>query len=162
MKENKARNTWDCELLLFFFTVGALAGILYRKETSAFLLAIPGSSVGCMVILLAFDASMTGSLLAGWSLPLVTLAFGAATAMEAEGVLALGLPLAWRQLLLLALITPLHFLLGSWNMHAASLMRRLLRGRRDGSRPYAVSCFFMISAYLVCIVLVFLKLWAQI
>ena len=161
MNRLRASNVPDSELLLLLFTTGALLGMLYRNRMAEFLKLIPGSTVGCFAALLAFDASMTGSLFAWLTFPLITLLFGAAAAAEAFGILSAGMSAARDRLILLALITPLHFLLSVWNMQTAGRMYRALKARGVEGRAAIISFLLMGMAFLVCFTLIKLELQAR-
>ena len=156
MNDTRALKKPDCELLLFLFAAGAVIGTVYRRKTEGLLLFMPGASFGCLVLILALDASMSASLFAWLTFPALTVVFGAMAAEEASEIITLGLNGAWRRLVLLFVTTPLHFLLSIWNMRAAGI----LHGRGSGGQVYLISFLLMGLTYLVCISLVCLRLQA--
>ena len=156
-------HTWkglEYELLLLLFSCGALFGILYREKDAHLLSLIPGSRGGWFILIFALDASMIGSVLAWYTLPLNTLVFGLVSSFDAAEVSALGPRDAWPQLILLLLTVPLHFMLCAWSLQTAGKLRGLLFGRGYAKRVYLLSLFLMVLAYLVCALLLFLGLRA--
>lgn len=145
-------------MLLLLFAVGALIGALYRSIAAEYLLFVPGAAFGCMVLILALDASMTASLFAWLTFPAITVVLGTAAAVEAHEIMAVGLNNSWRRLLFLLFLTPLHFLLSAWNMRTAGI----LRGRALEGKICLVSFLLMSLTYLVCIGLIYLRLRAVI
>lgn len=161
MNDLRATKKPDCVLLLLFFVFGALLGMLYRERTAEFLQLIPGSTVGCFAAILALDASMTGSLFSWLTFPLITLIFGLVAAAETSEIVTLGLDASPQRLLVLALITPLHFLLSAWSLHTAGKLRRSLCRHRHEGQMYIVSFLLMGMTYLICIGLIYLRLQAK-
>ena len=148
-------------MLLLLFAAGALIGTMYRGRAADLLQFLPGSAFGCFVLILALDACMIGSLLAWLMFPAITLVFGAAAAVEASEILTIGPNAAWRRYLLLAAITPLHFLLSAWSLRTAGRVRRSLRGREHEGRIYLTAFLLLIFAYLACVSMVYFRLQAQ-
>ena len=162
MNHSRASKQPDCVLLLLFFVSGALLGMLYRERTAEFLQLIPGSTVGCFAAILAMDASMTGSLFSWLTFPLITLIFGAAAEAEASEIVSIGLDASPQRLLVLTLITPLHFLLSAWSLHTAGKLRRTLCRQRHEGQMYIVSFLLIGMTYLICIGLIYLRSQAKI
>lgn len=158
MNHARALKTPDCEILLLFFVIGALGGTLFREKTAELLLRIPHSTVGCFAAILALDASLTGTLLAWVTFPLITLFFGTAATAEASEILTLGLYAARERLFALAVITPLHFFLGVWSLHTAGKLRRTLCHRGREGKIYILSFMLAGLAYFVCFGLIYLRL----
>lgn len=145
MRETRDSDLAVCELLLAAFFLGALARILCGDGFLALIPELPGPAPVWIAAILACDASMAGSLPARYVLPLSTLALGAVSASVGAAILALG-PDWWRQLLLLLLSVPLHFLAAGWSLTTAGRMRRLLAGHGGGGRPCAVSLLVFVAA----------------
>ena len=152
MKGTKETGSAVCELLLILFFLGALFATLRRAGIFGLPFTPPGGAASWIAGILAVDAVMAGSLLAWYVLPVTTLLFGAAA--SAAGNLILDTPdLRWRQLLLLALTVPLHFVLAGWSLTAAGQMRRLLKTHGRGRSVCAAALLLMLgtagAAYLV-------------
>lgn len=162
MNQPRSSKPLYCVLLLLLFSSGALVGTLYREKTTELLQRIPDTTTGCFAIVLALDASMTGSLLARLTFPLITFIIGAVSAIEASGILSLGLRAARQRLLILAVITPLHFLISMWSLQTAGRLRRSLRAQGHGEQVYIVTFLLTGIAYLACIGLIYLRWQAKI
>ncbi len=160
MNRLKALKTPDCELLLILFAAGALSGTVYRERAAELLTSISDSISVLFIVILASDASMTGSPLAWLTFSVNTFVFGTAASIEASEILTMGFRDAWRRLLILTTITPLHFLLSAWSLRSAGRIRRIMRGRGHDRRFWLVSFFLMSLAYLVCIGLIYLRIQA--
>lgn len=145
MRETKETGSAVCELLLIVFFLGALLATLGRVGVFGLALALPGNTASWIAGILAADAVMAGSLLAWYVLPVTTFVFGAAA--SAAGNAILDTPdLWWRQLLLLGLTVPLHFVLSGWSLTTAGQMRRSLTVRGHGKSTCALALLLMLGA----------------
>ena len=152
MREKESHDSAVCELLLVLFSLGALLCILSRRGMFDLPFLQPGEEERWIAVILALDASMAGSLLSWYVLPVTTLAFGAVSALAGVGILDLDFAW-WRRLILLIVTAALHFLLCGWSLGAASEMRRLLAGRGHRRRfslvSLALALLTAVSAALV-------------
>ncbi|MBQ7693164.1 MAG: hypothetical protein IJT29_06110 [Oscillospiraceae bacterium] len=144
MRDTKETGSAVCELLLVVFFLGALLCTLRRAGIFGLPFTPPGGAASWIAGILAVDAVMAGSLLAWYVLPVTTLLFGAAA--SAAGNALLDMPdLWWRQLLLLGLTVPIHFVLSGWSLTAAGEMRKALTAHGRGRSTCAAALLLLLG-----------------
>jgi len=144
------RKTSGYALLLFLFGIGAFAAVLWGKSLVDRFSRFEITQAECVILLLGLDVSQIGSLCSRITLPVLTLLFGAAAAMEGMQIWDPDTAVGRRQLFLLLAAVPIHFFLCVWGMNLTAEMFRILKGRKGWNRVILISALLMLSGFVTC------------
>ena len=143
----------ECELLLFFFTVGAFATTLFGAGLSRWLTAFPGSIRGCMALLVLAASLLQGSLHAFWAEPLITPLAGAAAALEVQRLLDSGVREGFREFWPVLPAVILYFVLCVWGMNLSAECVSSLRARAQGRTGITLSIIMALIGLAAAVLL---------
>ena len=154
MKDKHSAGSFALLLLFFFFMLGAAVEVLCKERMGRQL--FPAADFRWLAAILALDAVMTCSLLAGLVLLPATLFLGAIAATELFGISEGNLAEVWGRAALLAAVLPIHFAVAGRNMRTASQLRYTLQKRENTARMYTAAVLTMIGTLLGCFLMLLL------
>lgn len=139
-----------CALLLFLFGIGAFSAIVTVELFPEWISRLPITPAVCMILVLWLDAIQIASLFSWITLPVFTLLFGAASALEGLRVFGPCAGNAGKQLILLLAAVPIHFILSTWGLSSVNGLHRIMNGRKESKKLILGSLLLMLTGFAVC------------
>lgn len=137
-------------MLLLLFGIGAFAAIILGEALSEWLSRLSITPDVCMVLVLGLDALQIASLFSWITLPLFTLLFGAASALEGMEMFGSFAVSGRARMPILLAAVPTHFFLCVWGLNTAVQMKRILNGRKDAGKLIPGSLLLMLTGIAAC------------
>lgn len=137
-------------LLLFLFGIGAFAAIVICQLFPEWISRLPITPAVCMILVLGLDSLQIASLFSWITLPVFTLLFGAASALEGMRTFSPRAANTGKQLLLFLTAVPIHFILSAWGLNAGNGLHRIMTGRKESRRLIPGSLLLMLTGFAVC------------